>query len=787
MAKQKLSQEMIDNINNYGNEIQTLETFVQQVRQNPGYHLGAIGNKGLINMIREVLQNSLDELDKESSPCSEVFLSFDESIQTTTVIDNGRGIPFDNMVRIFATSSTSSNYTKKKGEYSSGLHGVGAKVTNAMSSKFIVESYILGKGRRVEFTEGYPWNKGSKGEVDIKSPSQYQGTFVTFTPSVTALGDTNVTWQEVHTLACKILPLCKIGAVLHFNGIDANGNQHNEDIVNTDGIMTFLKRQVVSPIINPIEIHKDTGFMKMDIAFTWDSSESSMNRITSFANKCPTTLGTHIDGFDKGITQYFVNFMNKIYLAGPSKKKISCVPVDIRSGLQAVVSVAHLKPIFDGQSKEKLSNDEMEPFVASGIMEALDQWQKANPKDMAKICKYFKDIAELRLSVDNKRIKITDQYSKSKLTNLPSKYVAPTGNPNKVKTELFIVEGDSAAGHIKNHRVNERQGYFPIRGKLPNAFNTSRDKFLANAEIAGLIAIIGGGYGKTFDINKVKWDKIIICTDADSDGAHIAVLIMRFMILYMPGIIEAGKLYRTVPPLYSVGTGKNIKYMHDKSAYIKYFQASFLKNHVISDYKGNKLSNKETTALLYKNTDYVYEMDKIKHIYAADPILLEIILTSYINREPFSKLQKAIKKEAKFIEKVEQRKDGVIVIEGLYNSKYQSIFINERMMNECKRLLDILSANTSFVYMLNGKLVTLYELMNEFDKSLPSQLQRYKGLGEMDADELFDSTLNPDNRILIQYTIESLKEELDAIKYYENNNFSELMTGVKVTRADLLS
>lgn len=787
--KAQYSKEMLDNIKNYASEIQTLETFVQQVRQNPGYHLGAIGNKGLINMIREVLQNSLDELDKESSPCDEVSIAFDEQDQSVYVVDNGRGIPFGDIVRVFATSSTSSNYTKKKGEYSSGLHGVGAKVTNAMSSTFIVESYILGEGRRVEFTEGYPWKKGVNGEVEIpkSKATQFQGTFVYFKPSKVALGDTNITCADVLALVNMILPLCKIGAVVNWSGKDAAGNKVPPlKLVNTDGIMAFLNKQVVQPVIAPIECHKDTGFMKMDIAFTWDSSDSASNHIAAFANKCPTTLGTHISGFDQGVTNYFVNYMNKIYLAGTkNKKKITCNAADIRSGLQATVSVYHLKPIFDGQSKEKLSNEEMGPFVASGIAEALDVWQKANPKDMAKICSYFKDMAEIRMSTDNKRIKITDQYSKG-INKLPSKYVAPTGDPDKEKMELFIVEGDSAGGHVKTCRINTMQGSFPIRGKIPNAFSTKKEKFLTNPEIAGIISIIGGGYGKSFDITKVKWDKIIICTDADADGDHIAVLLERFFILYMPELIISGKLYRAVPPLYSVGRGKNIKYLHNKVAYIDYFRSNFMKNHTLCDYKGNKLTNKEISSIFYINRDYIHEMQKV--VYSIDPILLEIILISHISNDSFATLSKKIKKEMRFNETIKQDKStGMIIIEGLYKSKYQSIFIDDRLLGECARVIEILKKNSVYVYKLNDRLVTLYELMLEFEFSLPSHLQRYKGLGEMDAHELFESTLDPNNRVLIQYEINDLKAELEAIRYYENNNLSELMVGVKVTRADLLS
>ncbi|MFA6843970.1 MAG: toprim domain-containing protein, partial [Bacilli bacterium] len=404
---------------------------------------------------------------------------------------------------------------------------------------------------------------------------------------------------------------------------------------------------------------------------------------------------------------------------------------------------------------------------------------------ISKICKYLKDIADIRLSVDTKRIKLTDKYSKSKLTNLPAKFVGPTGDPNVVKTECFIVEGDSAGGHMKNHRNNITQGYFPIRGKIPNAFKTSKDKFLGNAEVAGIITIIGGGYGKDFDITKVKWDKIIIGTDADADGAHIAVLLERFFILYMPGLIESGKLYKAVPPLYSIGGKKRI-YIHNKTTYIKYVQDAFIKNNTVADISGTPLNPKQLSAYFYRNSDYTYEMKKLCDLYAVDPTLLEIVLTSSLNGDKFSVLKKKIKKEVRFLDSIEQHGNTISVM-GLYKSKYQTIFINQSMLNDCKRVMDILASNDAYVYKLNGNLSTIYEIMLEFDKSSPSSLQRYKGLGEMDGYELFDSTMNPDNRILIQYRIDDLKEELDAIRYYESNNLSDLMVGVKVTRSDLLS
>ena len=775
-----LTQEMIDNIQHYGEEIKTLATFVEAVRQNPGYHLGSKGNKGLKNMAREIWQNSFDELDKPSSPCTWVKISFDERTYGFSCEDNGRGIPFGEILRIFTNPNTSSNYEKKPGEYSSGLHGVGAKVTNAMSHRFIIESYkFTGEARRVEFTEGYPWDKG---EVKIKNPNKKQGTYIYFEPSVDALGEISITWQDVYSWLMNIVPLSKIGATVYFKAIDKTGKEHTGTIVNEDGIMTYLINDVETPLVAPIVLSRDTGYMKMDIAFTWDTSETATDHIIAFANKCPTIFGTHIDGFESGVTSFFVNYMNKVYLASMKKNKVSVIKNDVKSGLKAIVTVSHLKPIFDGQSKEKLSNDDMFPFVKDTILELLEAWSKNNSKDLATICKYLKDIADVRTSADKQRVRLTDKYNKSKLTGLPAKYVAPKGKKNR---ELFITEGDSAAGLIKNYRLNETQGYFPIRGKLPNAFRTTKEKFLSNAEVAGIIQIIGGGYGRNFDISKVKWDKIIFCTDADPDGNHIKALLLRFFILYMPQMIEAGKVYAALPPLYGVKVGKKYVYLRDRMDYIKYIQKDFSKNNKVSTAKDNKPINpRELSKILYINLDYDIAVQRVADNHAIDPVLLETILILVYNKASMAKFGSAIKKQFKFIDTV-TKKDNTIIVEGLVGSKYQTVFVNDTLIKESKEILDYIEKNEALAYKVNGQVKSIYELMVLFNQSAPSSIQRYKGLGEMDGKRLFDSTLDPQNRTLIQYTIDSVKEEIDTIRYYEND-MSRLLQTTKLSRFEVM-
>lgn len=780
MAKtSKLSQEMIDNIKNYSGEITTLEDFVAGVRQNIGMYIGSKGNKGFINMIREILQNSIDEMMKKSSPCDFVKISFDERTNWVIVEDNGRGIPFDDMIRIFQSEHTSSNYTKKKGEYSSGLHGVGAKVTNALSKTFIVESYVLGEARRVEFNDGHPTKKGI---VKIPNKDNKQGSIIQFQPAYDVLGDLSVTWKEVYDLVALILPLANIGAKIQFNAIDLNGEKYSELLVNQDGILTYLIKNVESPLVKPIPIYVDTGEMRMDLVFTFDSADMSLDAsIVAFANCCPTSAGTHIEGFKKGISTFFTNYMNKIYLAtadkGKGKKKpITITPNDVRTGLKAILSVYHLEPVFNGQAKEILANEEMAPFVRDEIMKGLDEWAKQNPSDLQKLCKYFKEVAQLRMNADKEKVKLNNKYSKS-LSGLPTKYVAPSG---KDHIELWICEGDSAAGTMRNHRA-PNQGYFPVRGKIPNALKNPPVKFLANAEISGIINIIDAGYGKSFDIDKVKWDKIILGVDADADGDHIASLFEIFFMLYMPGLIEAGKVYKSVPPLYGVPMGKKMKFLKDKMEFVEYVQNAFSAKYTVTKVNGTKITKSELSKILYNNSDYTYEVEKVANGYSTDPFLLESVLM--LRNLPVKEMKTKLKKLFRFID-VKQAGDS-IVVSGSHDKKFQTVILNQKLINHCQNILPYFDSNKDLVYKINEQNMSLYEMMHLFDQSTPN-MSRFKGLGEMTGDRLYESTLNPENRLLVRYTIEDIKKDMEKIRYYHDNK-DMLLNDVQVTRFDLLS
>lgn len=773
------NKKIIDNIKSYKEKFKTLKTFVEAVRKMPGMYIGPLSNAGFLNMFREIFQNSLDEMIKASigqSPCDYIQVLYDEQSNTVTVQDNGRGIPFGIIVDVFTHEHTSTNYEKKLYEYSSGRHGVGSKVVNALSTMFIVESYILGEARKVEFTDFIPWEGG---ERVIPNPDNLQGTRITFNPCYEIMGEINVTITELLLYMKNMFALTPIGSKMHFTGIDRKGKIYEEDIINEDGIVSYLIMSTSSPLIKPVSVFNDTGEMRAEITFTYDSENPQEEQIISFSNYCPT-IGTHVEGFKEGLCKFFRDYMNKIYLNGNKNKKLSIVTNDIKTGLKAVVNVCHLNPNFIGQSKEILSNQDMFYFVRDLMMKSLDDWSKNNPSDLQKVCKYLKEIAEIRLKSDEGKEKLTKKYKASTLTGLPQKYTKPTG---KTGLELIIFEGDSAGDGYINVRHKPTQGIFPIRGKLPNAFTTPRQKFLDNEEVSGILNIIGAGIGKACDPSKSSVEKVILTPDADPDGDHIRTLLLALFLLYQLPLIEAGMIYASIPPLFGLPKGKKMRYFIDRLEFVEYVQNLFSKQNIVTTISGGKMSSKEITSIIYNNGDYTYDIGVICKRYAVNPNLLETIAVN--KNDSIESLRNKIKEKYRFLDIV--NKNGVYIIKGLLDSKYQTIFLNDHFMHDINKIYDTYVKNNPFMYYnVNGEVKSLYNLMKMFESSTPGGLTRYKGTGEMNPEQLAESTLYPsDDRVLIRYTTQSAQEEIERIKYLESNRY-EFIKNVKVNRLDLI-
>lgn len=786
---EKLNQEMMESIDNYGSRIRTLKDFVTAVRTRPGMYIGCLGNPGFLNMIREIFQNCVDQIIDPESPCNWFSLSYDERTNEVTCIDNGLGFPFNDIIRILTTQHTSKNFDKKKGQYSSGMNGVGAKIVNALSEQFVVESYhYSGKAVRVEFEKGYSKFKEPKA---IPNKEKLQGAKVTFIPDTEIMGDLSLEWKTVYILVKHIMSLTPIGSQMEFTAIDINGKKFTENIVNKDGIITDIIMKVKHPIIKPIVVSLDDGIHKIECAFCYDAGDEingpdDSENVTSFCNFCPTKEGTHVDGCIEGITRWFTQYMNNIYLINQkSKSKIKVNSNDIKTGLNVMISAAHLEPVFTGQAKEILSNPDMVGFAKEVVMKGLDDWAKSNPQDLSRLSKFFKDIAEIRQNSEAKKAKVVTKYQQNTLSGLPSKYIRPLGKDN---IELIIVEGDSALGTVQTGRDPKTQGLFPIRGKIINAFKTTKANFFENAEVQAINQIMfRKEYKKGLTVEECHVSKIIFMADADVDGAHISALLLRMFVMYYPQLIEAGMVYKAIPPLYAIGPSDKRKYFTEQIDIVRYIQKIFLQTYQMASLKKEKLQNKDVTVFFMKNADYIYHLERLSNTYAVNPYLMEMVLIHYVengNKVNISKLQKEIKSVFRFMDVSKDK--NTIIIKGTIE-KSNLIIMNDKFMNDCFHVLDIMSSNISLKYLINGEIKTIYQIMQLYAKSTPKNIQRYKGLGEMDKEELAESTLYPgSDRTLVRYTLEDAKDEINAIREYESDSKKILSQIGLVTRDDLL-
>lgn len=760
MNKTSKSEELKKKTLNYADEIVEITDFVEQVRQTPDIMIGKVrGNSAFLTMVREILQNSIDEILKGNAYSPLIFLKYNESSHWITVEDNGRGIPHGKIGVIFGASHTSSNYVKQKYQYSAGKNGCGASTTNALSHRFVVDSYVLGKAKHAEFDEGHLWKRG---EVNIDCGDR-QGTTISFLPNEDIIGQITASLEDVANLISLIVPTTPIGTTVEFTGIDTKGQTHIQTFKNTDGIYSLINKLSPNPMISPIHVTNDNGDMKVDLLLTYDTQYPEEG-IISLNNTCPTGGGTHVDGALDGIVKFFRNYMNKIYLSNSkAKTKVTCIANDIRTGLRLAISTFCLKALYNGQAKEILDDPkDMIPFVSNTVQEGLGEWSKSHPQDLLKLCKYFKDVIDIRLKADKEIVKLRNNFSSSILGGMPSKYIKPNGN---VDTELVIVEGDSAFGAARNSRDAKHQGIFPIRGKLPNAFEKTTKSMLENAEIAAILSIIGAGYGRNFNIDKCKVSRVVIMADADPDGAHIRTLVLVFLLLYCRPLVEAGRVFASLPPLYGIKQRSGWKYFLTKLDFIKYVQKDFQKNNIIKTKNNSIMSNNDSLSLLYNNSDYVLELERLANSYAINPYLLEFILANLSLSN--TKFSNEIKKRYRFLNV--SKVNGILSIEGVCYEKYHKIFITDSLISESGIVMKYIS-NSSFEYYLNDEKVTLYGLMKQFEKYIPSGLSRFKGLGEMNADELGRSTLRPDgDRQLIRYTVEDIESQIQEMRYINSN------------------
>jgi DNA gyrase subunit B/topoisomerase-4 subunit B len=528
---------------------------LEPVRKRPGMYIGGVGSSGLHHLVWEILDNSIDEAMNGYASNITVTLHADGS--SITIADDGRGIPIDKHPKtkksavevIFTMLHAGGKFEAGNYKTAGGLHGVGASVVNALSKELVAKVRRDGAEWEVRFKQGQP-----VGALKKLGAARGTGTTVFFRPDATI-------FPKVEFDPDVIKQRLEVSSYLH-KGVkivfedegkkDRQVFQHTEGLA--DYLKTILRERSATPVHeSPFTVSKDSDetSLRIDLALQW--TQSTDEHVRSYVNGIPTgSGGTHENGFRAGLGKAVRNFIDTHNL---SPKGVTLTAEDIREGLVAVLSVFLAEPQFQGQTKDRLNNPEVLSAVDSQVRPALEHWLNTNISVAESIVARVILAARAREASRAAQQEVVRKTATSGRLTLPGKLSDCTA-PGREDSEIFIVEGDSAGGSAKQGRDRTRQAILPLRGKVLNVESASLAKVLENKELSDLVVALGCGLGKNFDVAKLRYGRIIILSDADSDGHHIATLLLTFIYRHMTGLFTSGRVFLAQPPLYRIDLGK---------------------------------------------------------------------------------------------------------------------------------------------------------------------------------------------------------------------------------------
>ena len=561
--------------------IQVLEG-LEAVRKRPGMYIGSTSSRGLHHLVWEIVDNSIDEaLAGYANKITLEILPGD----IIRVTDNGRGIPVDihpktgksSLETILTVLHAGGKFDGKSYKVSGGLHGVGSSVVNALSSWLRVEVHKDGKIWHQEYKYGHP-------EYDViqDGDTDETGTIISFKADPQIFTET--TTYDYEILRNRIQQLAFLNKGIHISITDKRNEDNiiQNEYMYEGGIVEYVKfintnKEILNEDI--IYVEGEMQGIEVEVAMQYNSSYTS--NIYSFTNNIPTIEGgTHEEGFRLTLTREINAYAKEKNIIKKPEDALS--GDDVREGLTAIISVKHPNPQFEGQTKTKLGNSEVRAIVSKILGDGLEKFLLEHPAE-AKII-IDKAMLASRARIAAKKARETIRKSPLDKLDFASK-LADCRSKDPVISELYLVEGDSAGGSAKQGRESEFQAILPLRGKVLNVEKARLDRALSNNEIVSMIQALGTGIGEEFDISKARYQKVVIMTDADVDGAHIRILLLTFFFRYMRGLIEAGYIYAACPPLYKIQAGKRIDYAYSDEE-LEVLKKNYPKGFGIQRYKG---------------------------------------------------------------------------------------------------------------------------------------------------------------------------------------------------------
>jgi DNA gyrase subunit B len=770
---------------------------LQAVRERPGMYIGDTSKSGLHQLVYEVVDNSIDEA--MAGFCSEITITLYKD-GSVSVEDNGRGIPFERheaesnkkkrdvsaLEVVMTILHAGGKFDKGSYKVSGGLHGVGVSCVNALSSKLIAQVYKNGSAHEMTFEKG----KVVK-DIAKVGPSVKRGTNIIFWPDSTIF---SVTEFDYDTLLQRFRELAFLNKGITINFIDER-DENKEDVhFNYEGgissFVSYLNTGKGPLFPNPIyfkaekEVHD--GTVIVEIAMQWN--DTFTETMLTFVNNISTKHGgTHLTGFSTALTRVLNTFIKKAQI--PKADKITISGEDMREGITAVISVKVPNPQFEGQTKQKLGNSDVGSIVQQITGEELTTFIDENPAIAKTIVEKVIVAAQAREAARKAR-ELTIRKSALDSARLPGK-LTDCQETNPEVCEIYIVEGDSAGGSAKMGRDRRFQAILPIRGKILNVEKARLQKILQNVEVGTMISALGCGIGKdNFDVKKLRYHKVIIMTDADVDGSHIRTLLLTFFYRHMPDLIEHNFVYIARPPLYRAKRKKVINYIHSEKEMDEYLLELGVSDLLIRKAnQSNSFDQTEAKALV----SLIVSVETLISTLERKGIPFRSFISSKNSNNLYPKYQMIIGTEGKFVYSEEE-----LVEEKKENEKLQLIQHEERIkampqeevteemrifrpkslpfmeLFDQKAFNELQSELNKYGLDFNSYIhsdVNLFDIIEEGDKitSVSSlrdlikflrdngkkgiEIQRYKGLGEMNADQLWETTMDPTKRTLIKVTI----------------------------------
>lgn len=777
------------NQNDYGADSIKVLKGLDAVRKRPGMYIGDTDDgSGLHHMVFEVSDNAIDEALAGHCDLIQITLNPDGSV---SVEDNGRGIPVGMhkeegvsaaeviMTQLHAGGKFENTSDDNAYKVSGGLHGVGVSVVNALSEWLELDIWREGKAHNMRFEFG---NAVRSLEVTGDANGK-KGTRVTFYPSPDTF---KITEFDFDKLEHRYRELAFLNSGVHILLRDARGEETKEiDLFYEGGIAAFVRyldRNKTPIVPEPIAIHGDRDDVIIDVALEWN--DSYYENVLCFTNNIPQRDGgTHLAAFRSALTRTLNNYAES---SGALKKeKVKLTGDDMREGLTAIVSVKLPDPKFSSQTKDKLVSSEVRQPLESLMADKLAEWLEENPQNASMVVQKIIDAAAAREAAKKAR-ELTRRKGAMDIASLPGK-LADCQERDPTKSELFLVEGDSAGGSAKQGRDRHYQAILPLKGKILNVERARFDRMLSSKEVGTLIQAMGTGIGREdFNIEKLRYHKIVIMTDADVDGAHIRTLLLTFFYRQMPEIVENGHLYIAQPPLYKVGKGKSEVYLKDDNALDQYLVDAGLQNMVLQTSEGAR-SGEDLRSLVEHGRRMRSLMAYVPRRY--DSTIVEgMALTGALNPEHgHAERQAAVDTAAAWMDAVDEEgswsgkvsEEGGYLFERLWRGVTDHHIIEAKFLESAEaRKLHSLASEQSSTFASGSRLVKGVTEDADAEEDItgsqgilitrPSELldailaagrkglsfQRYKGLGEMNAEQLWETTLDPEVRSLLQVTVE---------------------------------